>query len=77
MVSEEEIKQNISGQICSKCGGEAPDWKCPKCGKVSHTFDPMHWRNCLYDAKMQAQCKVCGEAEENCICLSHGNVDNT
>lgn len=65
---DEDIKQRISGDICSHCGGEAPDWKCPRCGKTSKNFDPLHWRNCADGGKMQAQCKKCGEAEEKCQC---------
>lgn len=30
----------ISSNKCSKCGGDTPGWKCPKCGSVSNLFDP-------------------------------------
>jgi hypothetical protein len=70
MAHEKNIAKRISGNTCSVCGGAAPDWKCPKCGTTSKSFDPSHWRVCRYGAKMQAQCSACGEAEEKCTCLS-------
>jgi len=65
---QHDIKNRISGDICSRCGGEAPGWKCSKCGYASSHFDPLHWRQCAYGGKVQAQCKKCGEAEDNCKC---------
>ena len=65
----QHIKQTISGSLCSRCGGPAPDWKCPKCGVAGKSFDPNHWRKCREGGKMQAQCLQCGEAEENCTCV--------
>ena len=64
----QDVRQKFSSDICSKCGGEAPDWKCPKCGKTSKSFDPSHWKDCPERGKMQAQCKKCEKAEENCQC---------
>lgn len=32
----------ISSNKCGRCGGDAPNWKCPKCGSVSSLFDPLH-----------------------------------
>lgn len=68
MSSEKNILTRISGHLCSTCGGEAPDWKCPRCGVTARVFDANHWRVCKYGAKMQAQCKACGDAEEKCTC---------
>lgn len=65
-------KENInkfSSNRCGKCGGDAPNWKCPKCGGVSDKFDTSHWQKCAKGGKHQAQCKACGEAEENCTCV--------
>ncbi|OHB08525.1 MAG: hypothetical protein A3I86_02630 [Candidatus Zambryskibacteria bacterium RIFCSPLOWO2_02_FULL_39_14] len=59
---------HISGNKCGTCGGDAPNWKCPKCGGVSDIFDPSHRQKCRFGAKYQAQCQKCGEAEEKCIC---------
>jgi len=53
---------------CRKCGGDAPHWKCPKCAVTSNSFDPSHWQKCRFEAKQQAQCLKCGEAEDNCTC---------
>lgn len=58
----------FSSDKCAKCGGDAPNWKCPKCGSVSDSFDSFHWQKCRFGAKYQAQCQKCGEAEENCTC---------
>ncbi len=65
---EQNTKNLISSKICSHCGGEADGFKCPKCGLVSAVFDPLHWRNCTGGGKLQAKCKKCGEAEDNCRC---------
>ena len=63
-----DIGNRIKGNVCSKCGGPAPYWKCPKCGEESEMFDPEHWKNCRFGAKMQAKCEACNQAEENCTC---------
>lgn len=62
------LRQKLSGNLCGKCGGEAPGWKCPKCGKTAKAFDPSHWRVCPEGGKMEAQCQKCGQAESNCKC---------
>ncbi len=64
------ISNRINGAVCHKCGGPAPHWKCPKCGIESETFDPNHWRNCRFEAKMQAKCEKCNQAEDNCTCVT-------
>lgn len=63
-----DIHTHISSSTCSKCGGPAPDWKCPGCGMTAKFFDPNHWRNCPKGKKMQVLCEACGQAEEKCTC---------
>ena len=65
---DDNIKNTISSNICSKCGGSADDWKCPACVDVAKQFDPLHWKNCKHGGKMRAQCNACGDAEDNCKC---------
>ncbi len=69
----QDIARHISGSVCSKCGGPAPDWRCPGCGATATFFDPLHWRTCVVGKKMQAQCKECGQAEEKCSCTQQGS----
>ena len=64
----DDISQKFSGHVCNKCGGPAPDWKCPECGFSSSDFDPSHFQKCDGN-KMQAQCQKCGEAESKCTCV--------
>ncbi len=59
----------FSSNKCGRCGGDAPNWQCPKCGGVSHMFDPLHWQKCRFGAKHQPQCLKCREAEDNCTCV--------
>jgi len=67
-VMSDDVHQTFSSHLCSKCGGPAPEWKCPECGLVSAKFDPMHFQICETNGKMQAQCEKCGEAESKCSC---------
>lgn len=60
----------FSSDKCSHCGGDAPNWKCPKCGGVFNLYDPSHWQKCRLGGKLQAQCQKCGEAEEKCTCVT-------
>ncbi len=69
MYQEKNIKDVISAKTCSRCGGEADGWKCPKCGRTSDRYDPLHWQQCQYGGKLRARCKKCGEAEDNCKCI--------
>lgn len=65
----EKIEQKFSGHLCSVCGGPAPDWKCPLCGKSSHIFDARHFASCEHRGTMQSKCAKCEEAESKCVCL--------
>ncbi|MDP2669034.1 MAG: hypothetical protein Q8P07_04340 [bacterium] len=68
--SGKEIKDHLSSKFCRICGKEADGWKCPKCGKEAAEFDPFHWKECDFRAKMQTKCKDCQQAENNCTCLT-------
>jgi len=70
-----DLINKISSNKCGKCGGDAPGWKCPKCGAVSSLFDPLHRQKCRFGAKYQAQCLKCGEAEDNCTCAHENSSD--
>ena len=62
------VTHTFSSHLCSKCGGPAPEWKCPACGLTSTVFDSRHFAICRNGGKMQAKCEKCGEAESKCVC---------
>ena len=62
------LHHKFSSHLCSKCGGPAPDWRCPGCNLLSSIYDPFHFQKCKYKAKMQAKCQKCGQAESKCTC---------
>ena len=62
------IHHKFSSHLCAKCGGPAPEWKCPGCGVTYYQFDQFHFQTCPNKGKLQAKCQKCGEAESKCSC---------